>query len=367
MLYSFLFLIFLFLFVKSQRCPFFGEYECPIGYECQFDRCLDEMGKEPYGDCLKIKCGRDSVCVDAGKCISFSGRLCGRNVLVGKGLARTIVSDCGPRGKCMGGRCSIDKCADILCDETNEICRDGMCMSITSILCFSPFDCGPPSFYECKQQKCQRRFDTLGPVLTHPSPKCDPGEILSGDKCVTNDGEACTRIVCPSGNSCFNGLCIPSSGTNCANSGECPDLHLCRDGRCVSDVCAANGRVKCPPEHACSPTSNPEGECRHFQGLLCSHTSAVEDCPPPYYCIGGICTKDECYRKACQIGERCDSGICLRIEGTPCRDAAKECGEQFTCDNGICRDQIDVQSTTIFPFNNNNPSIKSSQSGGIWS
>lgn len=76
---------------------------------------------------------------------------------------------------------------------------------------------------------------------------------------------ACTRIVCPSGNSCFNGLCIPSSGTNCANSGECPDLHLCRDGRCVSDVCAANGRVKCPPEHACSPTSNPEGECRHFQ------------------------------------------------------------------------------------------------------
>ena len=56
----------------------------------------------------KIKCGRDSVCVDAGKCISFSGRLCGRNVLVGKGLARTIVSDCGPRGKCMGGRCSID-------------------------------------------------------------------------------------------------------------------------------------------------------------------------------------------------------------------------------------------------------------------
>lgn len=54
MLYSFLFLIFLFLFVKSQRCPFFGEYECPIGYQCQFDRCLDEMGKEPYGDCLKV-------------------------------------------------------------------------------------------------------------------------------------------------------------------------------------------------------------------------------------------------------------------------------------------------------------------------
>lgn len=75
----------------------------------------------------------------------------------------------------------------------------------------------------------------------------------------------CAQLVCPAGQSCFNGaFCVPSSGTNCAHSGECPDLALCREGRCVPDPCRVNGG-KCPPEHACSPVSTPEGECRHYQ------------------------------------------------------------------------------------------------------
>ena len=130
----------------------------------------------------------------------------------------------------------------------------------------------------------------------------------------------CAQLVCPAGQSCFNGaFCVASSGTNCAHSGECPDLALCREGRCVPDPCRLNGG-KCPPEHACSPVSVPEGECRHYQvgiaemckilnfslnfkGALCSHSAAAEDCPPPYFCIGGVCTKDDCHRKVCQIGK----------------------------------------------------------------
>lgn len=46
----------------------------------------------------------------------------------------------------------------------------------------------------------------------------------------------------------------------------------------------------------------------------------------------------------CQIGERCDGGLCIRVEGTPCRDAIKDCGEHFACDAGICKDKMEVHA-----------------------
>ena len=38
----------------GQPCPFFGDYQCPEGFLCQFDRCLDDAGKEPPDDCAKV-------------------------------------------------------------------------------------------------------------------------------------------------------------------------------------------------------------------------------------------------------------------------------------------------------------------------
>uniref|UniRef100_A0A914HFZ4 Uncharacterized protein n=1 Tax=Globodera rostochiensis TaxID=31243 RepID=A0A914HFZ4_GLORO len=273
---------------------------------------------EPSSSCAKVRCGKESECRE-GKCALFAGRPCGRNVLVAEGLARAVVSDCGPQGKCIGGRCAIDKCAEVLCDELSELCRDGMCFGLSTMFCFSPFDCGPPSLFECRQNKCQRRRDTIAPSFSPPTQKCDPGETFIGDKCVTQEG--CAQLVCSSGQSCFNGFCVASSG------------------HCVPDICKVNGG-KCLPENACSPMSVPEGECRPYQGIPCSLSAAAEDCPPPYFCIGGICSKDDCFRKVCQIGERCDGGLCVRVEGNACRDALRECGEHFDCVAGYCKDRI---------------------------
>ena len=95
-------------YVISEPCPpFFGEFECPKGYNCIFGTCKNSKDEVPPTDCSKIECGIDSKCVD-GKCLLVEGLPCGRNILIGEQSARAIVSDCGWRGKCINGRCSID-------------------------------------------------------------------------------------------------------------------------------------------------------------------------------------------------------------------------------------------------------------------
>ena len=65
----------------------------------------------------------------------------------------------------------------------------------------------------------------------------------------------------------------------------------------------------------------------------------------------------ECRRKVCQIGERCENGLCIRVEGSLCSLDVRDCGEEFECQDGApgspktCRDMIKaINGTQITEF-----------------
>ena len=245
----------------------------------------------------------------------------------------------------------ISECFEKLCSD-DEICRDGTCTKILGAFCWTNFDCGKQR--RCQTNQCVNDPDALADSLSEP--RCDPGEIFKDHKCQKNEG--CSNIVCDIGETCVDSVCVPLA-LDCKTE-KCPRGMICKEGLCVIDPCAQRG---CPAEHACLL-----GECRLIQGMICQ-----ESCPDPFLCHNGLCVKNgeldysykrrisneliwettriyfpsngwsanlECRRKACQIGERCENGICIRIEGKFCTLAAKDCGEAFQCVNGQCKDTI---------------------------
>jgi len=99
---------------QAELCPpLFGEFECPLNYECTIhgqcvsNRTRDSNSQQPTS-CANVRCGEESRCVSGGKCLPLQGLPCDRNTLVGKSVARAIRSDCGRRGKCVNGKCTID-------------------------------------------------------------------------------------------------------------------------------------------------------------------------------------------------------------------------------------------------------------------
>uniref|UniRef100_A0A1I7RKW0 EB domain-containing protein n=1 Tax=Bursaphelenchus xylophilus TaxID=6326 RepID=A0A1I7RKW0_BURXY len=316
--------------LAQERCPpIFGETECPLKYKCELSTCKDEKGVPPPPDCSKITCGPDARCFE-GRCWPVEGLPCGRNVLVAENTARSIISSCGRRGVCLNGRCTIDKCAEVLCND-GELCRDGKCVKIMGSFCLSVFDCGPDLGMECTRNQCVRSDAMVGAEGLSKI-DCDPDESFSGHECVKKRG--CEEIVCESGFSCSNGACVPMLGADCSQN-KCPQGLVCKKNICVEDQC----KDKCPHEHACV-----NGECRHLQGVLCRET-----CPQPFLCINGQCAKNECARKVCQLGERCENGLCIRIEGNLCSNPMRDCGESFDCFKSACRDKIHPIAGSTMP------------------
>ncbi|CAD5206363.1 unnamed protein product [Bursaphelenchus okinawaensis] len=316
--------------LAQERCPpLFGETECPLKYKCEISTCKDEKGVPAPPDCSKITCGPDARCFE-GRCWPVEGLPCGRNVLVAENTARSITSSCGRRGICLNGRCSIDKCAEVLCNE-GELCRDGKCTKLVGSFCLTVFDCGPEPGMECLRNQCVRTDPLVG-AEGLAKIDCDPDETLQGHECVKK--RSCEEIVCEAGFACSNGACLPMLGADCSQS-TCPRGLLCKKNVCVEDTC----KDKCPVEHACI-----NGECRHLQGILCRET-----CPSPFACINGQCVKNECARKVCQLGERCENGICIRIEGNLCSNPMRDCGESFDCYKSACRDKIHPIAGSTMP------------------
>lgn len=58
-LFLFYFYLFLFLCIKfnaSELCPpFFGDFECPIDYNCSFGVCKNEIEQSPPLNCAEVK------------------------------------------------------------------------------------------------------------------------------------------------------------------------------------------------------------------------------------------------------------------------------------------------------------------------
>uniref|UniRef100_A0A0K0DX13 EGF-like domain-containing protein n=1 Tax=Strongyloides stercoralis TaxID=6248 RepID=A0A0K0DX13_STRER len=315
LLYFFLLFSF-FNFSFSERCPlFFGAYECPKNHTCINGECHKD-GKISK-TCDNVACDDNFKCFN-GVCWPVEGIPCDRNTLIDKDVANALTSDCGPKGKCISGRCRIDHCWNVVCNE-DEMCRGGKCYKIIDNFCWNSFNCGPR--FKCVNNKCKIIDD-----IPREKCNCDPGMICKNGQCMMQDN--CVNIACEAEEVCIDGVCSSLLGTKCAYDGDCGDVLICKQGICVEDLECRN---KCPYDNVCR-----EGLCSNIQGLLCEENS----CSDGYECINGECLKNNCMHTVCQIGERCDNGLCIRVEGSFCSHAPRDCGPLFKCINGVCQDFI---------------------------
>ncbi|KAL6731311.1 hypothetical protein Aduo_002189 [Ancylostoma duodenale] len=318
-------LLFLVGSAYAARCPpVFGEFECPIGYTCKDSQCIGRNGGPSTFCGFETECSDGTICVE-GKCYPQSAIKCNRHVLTADGQARSIVSDCGKKGKCVNGQCVLDRCLGVTCAE-GELCRDGECTKIAETFCLGHADCGPDM--DCRSNRC--RIRTPEPICN-----CQPNEICHHGQCYPN--AQCTSIFCGKGSYCVDGKCVNGVGVDCREE-NCRGGTVCVNGVCVLDPCPAS----CPADQSCRL-----GECRIMEGLPC-----VEECGGPYTCVDGHCRRNDCERRVCQLGEACENGQCQKVTGRFCTWAPRDCGHAFACKENQCVDLL-TPIATVPPHQDN--------------
>ncbi|KAK6106037.1 hypothetical protein QQG55_22650 [Brugia pahangi] len=321
--------------------PIFGQFKCPLNFTCVINECYSDNNVTAPLDCEQVKCDANFRCYK-GRCYPTTGLPCDRNVQLSEHQSKSITSNCGLKGRCINGRCAEDKCFGANCTK-DELCGDGKCLTVSSTFCITHFDCGPT--FKCYQNKC------IPFKRNSISCNCDPGEVCQKGRCA--------HVSCQPGSFCLQGTCQSAIGQDCTST-ACQGGTICVEGRCILDPCTN----RCPPDHVCR-----EGQCRHLQGLLC-----YRECPKPYVCISGRCTKNgnsvlarldvknyansdeeknlltnisECFGKICQLGEMCQSGLCIKVEGRLCSLAIRDCAEEFECIGNTCRDLLVKANVTL--------------------
>ncbi|OGR11459.1 MAG: hypothetical protein A2341_28335 [Deltaproteobacteria bacterium RIFOXYB12_FULL_58_9] len=199
---------------------------------------------------------------------------------------------------------------------------------------------------------------------------CDPEQACVDGGCVDiNSNNRCSESIpeglCPLGEVCINGNCIPISGLcGCEPPelacvlGECRTIKsgeecssanphgLCRDGfACVDGVCI-------PANNACSSENNicnglcPSGST--CTGCRCTPierpcSSLVPDgqCPSCQECVAGVCEQIYCSAEApacacANADEYCNAGTCEKFPCGPSHLGGFCLDGEFCCATGAC-------------------------------
>src|SRR5438128_1395007 len=112
---------------------------------------------------------------------------------------------------------------------------------------------------------------------------CAPGETcLLG--CLPPQ-QPCTGVTCPSGESCFDGVCLLGCVVDRCQDKRCSfDERCTRDGKCrKTDSCD----LPCPDGTLCATVCMPADPCDPVR------------CDPGQTCLRGICVEDPCAGLSC--------------------------------------------------------------------
>lgn len=157
-------------------------------------------------------------------------------------------------------------------------------------------------------------------------------ETCSSTRDLNCDGQ---RATCPSGTSCFNGICVPP----CVED-ACAEGFTClaeRDGgvasRCVPQACA---NVTCTAGQVCGPRGcqDPCADAVCPAGTVCRGGSCVDpcaglQCPGRQHCEAGRCVPD-CSCLPCPSGRSCSTRT-SRCEAPGCADLRCAPGSTLDC------------------------------------
>jgi hypothetical protein len=187
-------------------------------------------------------------------------------------------------------------------------CDGGQCVAEGSCGCVANTDCAQPEdtcsgAITCVDGQCA--LDTTTAVVCGPASVpcsasvCDPATGICGATPL-DDSSACvpSDTTCSQTGTCQAGTCAPDVDCECLE-----------DADCTSDVDLCGGKMVCSAEHTC--------ELDTSQGVVCP--------PGPTPCEGFVCAPD--------------TGLCNPVSwanGTPCTPTDTVCGEDGTCQMGVC-------------------------------
>jgi len=335
------------------------QYSCPTGFYCgkttnRCVSCLDgsspctdgTMCDENTGRCVSCR-DNPSICGSGKICEWVTGQCkanCTANPLICK-PGEEVCDQFSHTCQNITQTCDIDyKCPPpLICDADSGRCVD--CSFITDRdLCGFPHKCvprqpGSRTYYEC--EVCDEKNDTICAIhgmrcyqgrcigcyptndipvtksmrwipfdsCTGPEKFCNPNGV-----CEVN----CTEENCPAPNKCHNGQCVNcldvpeicDSRSKCVTEKRIANNVTITRGKCVIQNCLEPG-YGCLPGQFCDWGQN---EC-----LTCTNSTDQEFCPPPYYCLNGVCVTRNCTTGAdCELGSGCDleTGQCVvAVEG----------------------------------------------------
>ncbi|MHB8419432.1 MAG: MopE-related protein [Myxococcales bacterium] len=187
------------------------------------------------------------------------------------------------------------------------------------------------------------------------------GQVLPGTQACDGKDDTCSGkidqgAICPAGEACVNGNCVPSSCGGGEFGNACPQGYACDAGACDASRCGDAG--VCPPGQTCGTKGclDPCAGVACGQGSFCSLGSCVAGgcyatgCDGGLVCTGGVCGANPCAGVSCPDGTFCRAGYCVQACGFV------RCPAGQSCDvNGDC---------VATPCDGGCPSGQSCQAGG---
>ena len=278
-----------------------------------------------------------------------------------------------------GNPCTNDDCSasvgcrhqsnNIACNDSNvctqnDVCSNSICSGQTVSCPLQGQVCNPVTGCQCPSGKepCGQECVTIGQCRCESDANCDDGNRCNGVEICDTGAHLCKidpaqpAIVCDSGNTCMNMVCVTSSGQcvgqpltggSCNDQSNCTTNDICINGQCV-------GRALCPSGQNCSDgvCGCPDGQflCRNSvclpNGTPCDCVNSSQ-CPNTNLCEGvRTCVNFQCVSGTpvncddglfCNGAESCNPLTGLCGAGTP-----PDCSESpdVSCTDDSCSDQL---------------------------
>ncbi len=303
------------------NCGYFGA-TCPVGSNCYQGVCFLDGGS-PDESCTGAECafGRQCQIPD--------------NVTV-----VCVLSDCSPGHDdqtCAGDGGLIGSCCDSACVDTNVDTNNcggcGIACGTGAVCQGSPFDSTPPT---CLATSCSGLASGTACAL--------------GNAVGTCCGGTCTSLLTDTSNCGVCGMSCPTpQGFQCSN-GSCQQLDdagfpiYCdpTTAPCPSGFTCAATFATCEPDCSVAPDGVPCGESLanyfvevNFQRMCCNHQCVDLELDPANCSACGV---------ACDGGQACDLGICVRTDCTLATADFAPCplpdGGGGVCCGGACTNPL---------------------------
>lgn len=162
--------------------------------------------------------------------------------------------------------------------------------AVCVLICLSSWGCGGRPMFE-PGEECELNTECVAPLV------CRLGRCRI---------ECRAQRDCSAGLDCVRdedklGACQLEEEASCTLASECPDILVCRHGRCTN-ACEAD--VDCPPGARCDEDESGMLGCRDVAGRECMLNSDCVD-------AGLICAPDGRCREPCRADRDCrDGAIC---------------------------------------------------------